>query len=49
MNAMPVQRATGGLRIMAHILPEKQGSVLTNQCLGKEQMNAEQGGGILPS
>jgi hypothetical protein len=26
-----------------HILQERQGSVLTNQCLGKERMNTERG------
>jgi hypothetical protein len=45
MNAMPVRRATGGSQDQGHIVPEKQGSVLTNQCLGKERMNAERGAG----
>ena len=37
----------GGSQDHGHILQEKQGSVLTNQCLGEERMNAEQR--ILPS
>jgi hypothetical protein len=43
VNAMPVRRATGGSQDHDHILQEKQGPELTNQCLGKKRMNSERG------